>query len=55
MVRHRRNSVRLSYDRTLQNAELAPYWAEFTDRPYYQVEEKYTQEKGMVLGYIIPS
>ena len=48
MVRHRRNSIRLNYDRTGQNAENAPFWKEFTDRPYYQVEENYTNEKGQV-------
>ena len=48
MVRHRRNSIRLNYDRTGQNAELDPFWKEIKDRPYYTVEENYTKEKGKV-------
>ena len=46
MVRHRRDSIRVNFDRTGQNAELAPYWKENEDRPYYPIEEKYMAEKG---------
>ena len=46
MARLYRGTIRLEYDRTGQNQELEPYWDKLEDRPYYDLEERYTEQKG---------
>ena len=50
MTRYRKNSVRIEYDRTGQNHELAPYWPRLEDRPYYELERRYTDGLGLGLN-----
>ena len=41
-----RNVIRIEYDRTGQNDELLPYWPEIQDRPYYELERRYSENQG---------
>ena len=41
-----RNSVRIECDRTGQNDELSAYWANLEDRPYYELERRYSDGEG---------
>ena len=43
-----RNVIRIEYDRTGQNAEILPYWPRLEDRPYYDLERRYSEGQGMV-------
>ena len=51
MTRLGKNSIRIEYDRTGQNAEIMPYWARLEDRPYYELEKRYTDGLGEVRVY----
>ena len=48
MTRLGPNTVRIEYDRTGQNDELAPYWPNLEDRPYFELEKRYTDGEGSV-------
>ena len=43
-----RNTVRIECDRTGQNDELSAYWPNLEDRPYYELERRYTDGEGKV-------
>ena len=49
MPRLRKGSIRIEYDRTGQNDEVTPNWAELENRPYYQLEKNYTDGLGTVI------
>ena len=46
MPRLRKGSVRIEYDRTEQNDEIEPYWGNLVERPYYDLEKRYTDGLG---------
>ena len=47
MLRLRKGSIRIEYDRTSQNDEITAYWSDLEKRPYYELEKNYTDGLGM--------
>ena len=41
-----KNTIRIEYDRTGQNEEILPYWPQLEDRPYYDLEKRYSKGEG---------
>ena len=46
MPRLRKGTIRIEYDRTRQNQEITPYWENLEERPYYDLEQNYTDGLG---------
>ena len=41
-----KNKIRIEFDRTGQNDELSPYWSTVEERPYFELERRYTDGEG---------
>ena len=50
----KRNSIRIEYDRTDQNQEVSPYWPNLEDRPYFELERRYSEGEGPVDKFYFP-
>ena len=48
MPPHGKGIIRIEFDRTGQNDELTPYWPKLEDRPYYEIERRYSEGQGLV-------
>ena len=46
-----KNTIRIEYDRTGQNEEILPYWPQLEDRPYYDLEKRYSEGQGPDLQF----
>ena len=49
MKKPKRNIIRIEYDRTGQNQEIAAYWDCEEKRPYYELEKLYSE--GLGIGF----